>query len=81
MLDIDVANQHGVEQQLWRSVFYNVIEGLRHQVTENTPNDSPVRHALTEILDEVTLESLITFLLLIIIIMKIVYKGPFHNSL
>ena len=54
LLDIDVANQRGVEQQLWRSVYYNVIEGLRRQ---QGPEDSAAttsnNQALNEILTEV----------------------------
>lgn len=61
LLDIDVANQRGVEQQLWRSVYYNVIEDLRHHhhhLQEQNPSGSDAeassKQALADILDEGT---------------------------
>ena len=54
LLDMDVANQRTVEQQLWRSVYYNVIEGLRRQqAPDNSSGAASNKEALTEILDEV----------------------------
>ncbi|XP_076452752.1 telomerase-binding protein EST1A-like [Babylonia areolata] len=58
LLDMDVANQRGVEQQLWRSVYYNVIEGLRRQTHDNSTTEgagpADTKAALNEILDEGT---------------------------
>ncbi|KAL8575869.1 hypothetical protein ACOMHN_014874 [Nucella lapillus] len=64
LLDMDVANQRGVEQQLWRSVYYNVIEGLRRQAQDSTTTSAAsvdgsssladTKAALNEILDEGT---------------------------
>ena len=54
LLGMDVANQRTVEQQLWRSVYYNVIEGLRRQqVPDNSSLATVNKQALSEILDEV----------------------------
>lgn len=54
LLDMDVANQRSVEQQLWRSVYYNVIEGLRRQqAPDNSGGAAASKQALSEILDEV----------------------------
>lgn len=54
LLDIDVANQRGVEQQLWRSVYYNVIEGLRRHTPESSEADPSTKQALSDILEEGT---------------------------
>jgi hypothetical protein len=63
-MDIDVANQRGVEQQLWRTVYYNIIEGLRHhphhhqQQLQQPQGSEPTasnKQALEEVLDEVSL--------------------------
>ncbi|KAK7487887.1 hypothetical protein BaRGS_00020788 [Batillaria attramentaria] len=54
LLDIDVANQRGVEQQLWRSVYYNVIEGLRRHSPDSSETDPTTKQALADILDEGT---------------------------
>ncbi|KAK7088741.1 hypothetical protein V1264_022624 [Littorina saxatilis] len=63
LLDMDVANQRGVEQLLWRSVYYNIIESLRRQQTpDNGSYAATAKQAMADILDEGTLfyENLLT---------------------
>ncbi|RUS90682.1 hypothetical protein EGW08_001582, partial [Elysia chlorotica] len=53
LLDIEVANKHGVEQALWKSVYYQVIETHRRRMTEEG-SSSGGRQRLMEVLEEGT---------------------------
>ncbi len=50
-LDADVSNKHGVEQLLWKSVYYQVIEVFRHHLGDDVEEDIKTR--LHDVLDEV----------------------------
>jgi protein SMG6 len=52
LLDLDLANQKNVEQLLWKSAFYQVIEMLRHQSSESDSSEFYKQQLLT-VLDEV----------------------------
>ena len=49
MLDLDVANKHNVEQLLWKSVYYQVIEVFRKHMTEEKDNKTQLLKILTEV--------------------------------
>ena len=53
LLEPDVANKHNVEQLLWKSVFYQVIEVLRKHVAESGEDENAVKEQLLELLEEV----------------------------
>lgn len=57
LLDPDVANKHNVEQLLWKSAFYQVIEVLRKHSLDMSDEDTnkAMNAALLELLDEVVL--------------------------
>ena len=52
LLDLDLCNHQNVEQNLWRSTYYQVIEMLRHE----TDDDTAKRHLLA-IIEEVLVYS------------------------
>ncbi|KAL3856196.1 hypothetical protein ACJMK2_010974, partial [Sinanodonta woodiana] len=52
LLDPDFSNKHNVEQMLWKSVFYQIIEVLRKQFSEEKDDDT--KHTLHAVLDEGT---------------------------
>ncbi|GFN92827.1 telomerase-binding protein est1a [Plakobranchus ocellatus] len=53
LLDIEVANKHGVEQALWKSVYYQVIEAHRRRMGEEA-DPAGGRQRLMEVLEEGT---------------------------
>ncbi|XP_005096140.1 telomerase-binding protein EST1A [Aplysia californica] len=53
LLDIEVANKQNVEQTLWKSVYYQVIESNRKKVSDESAN-SLCKKRLAEVLDEGT---------------------------
>ncbi|KAJ8312921.1 LOW QUALITY PROTEIN: hypothetical protein KUTeg_010294 [Tegillarca granosa] len=52
LLDADISNRHNVEQLLWKSVFYQVIEVFRKHVADE--KDEETKSQLTQILEEGT---------------------------
>lgn len=50
-LDADVSNKHGVEQLLWKSVYYQVIEVFRRHLGEDEEGD--FKDKLHAVLNEV----------------------------
>ncbi|KAK3587144.1 hypothetical protein CHS0354_006784 [Potamilus streckersoni] len=52
LLDPDFSNKHNVEQVLWKSVFYQIIEVLRKQFNEEKDEDTKL--TLHAVLDEGT---------------------------
>lgn len=52
LLDLDVANKHNAEQLLWKSVYYQVIEVLRKNLSEE--KDEETKAQLTQILNQGT---------------------------
>lgn len=54
LLDVEVASKHNVEQVLWKSVYYQVIEMFRRQLSEDKEDDS-LKTRLSKILDEVVI--------------------------
>ncbi|XP_062618954.1 telomerase-binding protein EST1A-like [Saccostrea cucullata] len=53
LLDVEVASKHNVEQLLWKSVYYQVIEMFRRQLAEDK-EDKNIKTELSKILDEGT---------------------------
>ncbi|BFZ18618.1 hypothetical protein BsWGS_21657 [Bradybaena similaris] len=53
LLDIEVASKHNVEQMLWKSVYYQVMESYRKKCGEQS-QDGMCKQRLIEILDEGT---------------------------
>ena len=51
LLDLDVSNNHNVEQLLWKSVFYQVIEMFRKSMGDE--QDEKIKGELSKVLDEV----------------------------
>ncbi|XP_060077389.1 telomerase-binding protein EST1A-like [Ylistrum balloti] len=52
LLDLDVANKHNAEQLLWKSVYYQVIEVFRKNLSEE--KDEETKSQLTHILNQGT---------------------------
>ncbi|KAK3084840.1 hypothetical protein FSP39_019998 [Pinctada imbricata] len=52
LLDLDVTNRHNVEQLLWKSVYYQVIEMFRKAMSED--HDDKTKTELSKVLDEGT---------------------------
>lgn len=52
LLDVEVASKHNAEQLLWKSVYYQVIEMFRRQLSEDKEGEGP-KTELSKILDEV----------------------------
>uniref|UniRef100_A0A2C9LRA2 Telomerase activating protein Est1-like N-terminal domain-containing protein n=1 Tax=Biomphalaria glabrata TaxID=6526 RepID=A0A2C9LRA2_BIOGL len=50
-MDIEVANKHNVEQTLWKSVYYQVIESHRKRLGEES-QDVQSKQKLMDVLDE-----------------------------
>ncbi|XP_056008638.1 telomerase-binding protein EST1A-like isoform X3 [Ostrea edulis] len=53
LIDVEVASKRNVEQLLWKSVYYQVIEMFRRQLSEDKEDDSS-KTELSKILDEGT---------------------------
>ncbi|KAH9525481.1 Smg-6, nonsense mediated mRNA decay factor [Bulinus truncatus] len=53
LMDIEVANKHNVEQTLWKSVYYQVIESHRKKLGEEC-KDTSSKQKLMDVLDEGT---------------------------
>lgn len=53
LLDVEVASKHNAEQLLWKSVYYQVIEMFRRQLSEDKEGEGP-KTELSKILDEGT---------------------------
>ncbi|CAL1545919.1 unnamed protein product, partial [Lymnaea stagnalis] len=53
LMDIEVANKHNVEQTLWKSVYYQVIESHRKRIVEDS-KDFVSKQRLIDVLDEGT---------------------------
>ncbi|KAK0058798.1 telomerase-binding protein EST1A [Biomphalaria pfeifferi] len=51
LMDIEVANKHNVEQTLWKSVYYQVIESHRKRLGEES-QDVQSKQKLMDVLDE-----------------------------
>jgi len=51
LLDPGLANEHNVEQMLWKSVFYQMVELIRKQMADDHLEETKV--SLHKILDEV----------------------------
>jgi len=51
LLDLALSHQKGVEQLLWKSVFYHVIEVLRQELAEF--DDEHIRQQLLSVIDNV----------------------------
>ncbi|XP_059141297.1 telomerase-binding protein EST1A-like [Physella acuta] len=49
--DVEVANKHNVEQLLWKSVYYQVIEAYRKRIGEES-QDVSSKQRLMDVLDE-----------------------------
>ncbi|KAM8976872.1 telomerase-binding protein EST1A isoform 2-T2 [Pelodytes ibericus] len=54
LTDIEFCDQHNVDQVLWKSVFYQVIEKFRHFLKEPTTDGEVIRKKLLQVLDEGT---------------------------
>ena len=52
LLDPDLSNRHNVEQTLWKAGFYQVIEVLRKQLSEE--RDEKLKTVLLSLLEEVS---------------------------
>jgi hypothetical protein len=52
LVDVELSNKKNIEQMLWKSVFYQVIEMLRHQIAEGS--DSDAKQQLMTVLDDVS---------------------------
>ena len=52
LLDIDLANKHNIEQMLWKSAFYQIIEFLRKNTLEEVAGEMYRQH-LIALLEEV----------------------------
>ncbi|XP_061660407.1 telomerase-binding protein EST1A isoform X2 [Syngnathoides biaculeatus] len=51
--DIELADSHGVDQALWKNVFYQVIERFRQLLKDPAAPDTPhIRNMLLTLLDE-----------------------------
>lgn len=51
-MDVEVASKHNAEQLLWKSVYYQVIEMFRRQLSEDKEGEG-TKTELSKILDEV----------------------------
>lgn len=49
--DVELSSKKNVEQLLWKSAFYQVIEMLRHKLSEGDEDDA--RQDLLTVIDEV----------------------------
>uniref|UniRef100_A0A8C5MQG1 Telomerase-binding protein EST1A n=1 Tax=Leptobrachium leishanense TaxID=445787 RepID=A0A8C5MQG1_9ANUR len=54
LTDIEFCDQHNVDQVLWKSVFYQVIEKFRHLLKEQSHDPEMIRKKLLQVLDEGT---------------------------
>ncbi|XP_053313066.1 telomerase-binding protein EST1A [Spea bombifrons] len=54
LTDIEFCDQHNVDQLLWKSVFYQVIEKFRHFLKEPSSESDVIRRQLLQVLDEGT---------------------------
>ncbi|MEE6469164.1 hypothetical protein FKM82_008522, partial [Ascaphus truei] len=54
LMDIEFCDQHNVDQVLWKSVFYQVIEKFRHFLKDPSPDSEDIRRKLLQVLDEGT---------------------------
>jgi hypothetical protein len=52
LLDVEFSSKKNIEQMLWKSVFYQVIEMLRPQIAEGS--DSDAKQQLMAVLDDVS---------------------------
>jgi len=52
LLDLSLSHQHNVEQMLWRSAFYQVIETFRRVSSEPRSDGTSGKHLIT-VLDAV----------------------------
>ena len=52
LLDIDLANKYNIEQMLWKSAFYQIIEFLRKNTLEEVAGEMYRQH-LISLLEEV----------------------------
>jgi len=53
--DVELSNRKNVEQLLWKSAFYQVIEMLRHKIAESVEEDA--KQQLLTLIDEVSISS------------------------
>jgi len=51
LLDLALSHQKGVEQMMWKSVFYHVIEVFRQELAEF--DDEHIRQQLLAVIDDV----------------------------
>ena len=58
--DVELSNRKNVEQLLWKSAFYQVIEMLRHKISEGGEDDA--KQELLTVIDEVLEPSFLYFL-------------------
>ncbi|KAM4699419.1 telomerase-binding protein EST1A [Discoglossus pictus] len=54
LTDIEFCDQHNVDQLLWKSIFYQVIEKFRHFLKEPSTDSEAIRRKLLQVLDEGT---------------------------
>ncbi|CAH2219962.1 telomerase-binding EST1A isoform X1 [Pelobates cultripes] len=54
LTDIEFCDQHNVDQVLWKSVFYQVIEKFRQHLKEPSTDSEVMRRKLIQVLDEGT---------------------------
>ncbi|OCT94059.1 telomerase-binding protein EST1A [Xenopus laevis] len=52
--NIELSDQHNVDQLLWKNVFYQVIEKFRHFLKEPSSDSEEIRRKLLQVLDEGT---------------------------
>ncbi len=52
LLDLELVNKHNIEQMLWKSAFYQVIEFLRKNTLDALMGEAFKQH-LTTLLEEV----------------------------
>ncbi|XP_075710269.1 telomerase-binding protein EST1A isoform X2 [Rhinoderma darwinii] len=55
LTDIELCDQHNVDQLLWKNVFYQVIEKFRHFLKESSGESEAIPRQLLQVLDEGTL--------------------------
>ncbi|GAB6029112.1 hypothetical protein CHUAL_004893 [Chamberlinius hualienensis] len=50
--DMEFSTKHNLEQSLWKSAFYQVIENFRRQMVEEPSSSERIRRAMLNIIDE-----------------------------
>lgn len=72
LLDPDLATKQNIEQMLWKSVFYHMVELIRKQLAEDHSEETKL--SLNKILDEVCCANILILSLRVVVFVNTVLE-------